>query len=264
MNRALRCRNEVVDEKLAEKTRYDGRADSVREAVQAGAVSGVSSVPLYLRGPYLAYEIAVGQVAKPGVAVLEIGSGSGEFTDVALRTGAQVIATDISERCLSVIPVRYPHAVDRLSVCQADMEALPFPDGVFDLVISAGSLSYGDNDTVIREIHRVLSSGGAFICVDSLNHNPIYKLNRFLHRLRGERTASTLRRMPTIGLTEKYARCFGSISVRYFGSASWMMPFISRLLSVDTATKLSDRIDRLVGVKRSAFKFVMVATKIGD
>jgi ubiquinone/menaquinone biosynthesis C-methylase UbiE len=253
-----------VDDKLAEKARYDGRAELLREAAETGAVAGALSVPLYLRGPYLAYEYAVGRVAKSGVSVLEIGSGSGEFTGAALRSGANVIATDISERCLSVIPVRYPHAGGRLSVVQADMEDLPFPDRVFDVVISAGSLSYGDNDTVIKEIHRVLSPGGVFVCVDSLNHNPIYKLNRFLHRLRGERTANTLRRMPTIELIERYRRRFGGIEIRYFGAASWIMPVISMLSDGHAAARLSDCIDRWVGVKRSAFKFVMIVTKNGD
>jgi ubiquinone/menaquinone biosynthesis C-methylase UbiE len=253
-----------LDEKSIEKARYDDRADSLLKAAAAGASSGASSVPSYLRDPYLAYEEAVGRAVGPGVSVLEIGSGSGEFTGAALRAGAEVLATDISEKCLSVIPVRYPDAEGRLSVRQADMEALPFADGSFDVVMSAGSLSYGDNNIVMKEIHRVLRPRGRFICVDSLDHNPIYRMNRSIHRIRGQRTASTLRRMPRIGLLEEYGRVFGSVEVRYFGAVSWMMPTVASLFGADTASGMSRWMDRWVGVRRSAFKFVMVATKTGD
>jgi hypothetical protein len=36
-----------------------------------------------------------------------------------------------------------------------------------------------------------LKNKGAFIAIDSLNNNPIYRLNRYLHYLKGERSLST-------------------------------------------------------------------------
>jgi ubiquinone/menaquinone biosynthesis C-methylase UbiE len=63
------------------------------------------------------------------------------------------------------------------------MEKLPFAGQSFDIIVSAGSLSYGDNDKVLDEIYRVLKNKGVFIAIDSLNNNPIYRLNRCLHYL---------------------------------------------------------------------------------
>ena len=68
------------------------------------------------------------------------------------------------------------------------MELLPFDNEIFDIVACAGGLSYGDNKLVLNEIYRVLKPKGMFICIDSLNENPIYKFNRYLHYLRGNRT----------------------------------------------------------------------------
>ena len=37
----------------------------------------------------------------------------------------------------------------------------------------------------MNEIYRVLKQGGILIIVDSLNHNPVYKFNRWIHYLYG-------------------------------------------------------------------------------
>jgi len=254
----------MIDDKLAERARYDRRAARLRSELASGTrAAGAASVASYLRAPYTFYEASIRERVGAGKSVLEIGSGTGEFTAAALVAGAAVTATDISQRSLEALSVRFAGLGARLTTRSADMEALPFCEGTFDAVISAGSLSYGDNHTVAEEIHRVTKPGGCFICVDSLNHNPLYKINRYVHHLRGERTASTLRRMPTIELIEAYSKRFGSIEVRYFGSASWFMPVASKVIGDDATATLSDRIDRWIGVRRSAFKFVMIATKMG-
>jgi ubiquinone/menaquinone biosynthesis C-methylase UbiE len=254
----------MIDDKLAEQARYDRRAARLQSQLASGArAAGAASVASYLRAPYTFYEASIRERVGDGTSVLEIGSGTGEFTAAALAAGAAVTATDISERSLEALSVRFAGVGARLTPLRADMESLPFGQGTFDVVISAGSLSYGDNHTVVEEIHRVTKPGGRFICVDSLNHNPLYKINRYVHHLRGERTASTLRRMPTIELIEAYGKRFGSIEVRYFGSASWFTPVASKVIGDDATAALSDRIDRWIGVRRSAFKFVMIATKMG-
>ena len=56
------------------------------------------------------------------------------------------------------------------------MENLPFKNESFDIVICSGSLSYGDHKIVRNEIFRVLKNNSFFICIDSLDHNLIYKL----------------------------------------------------------------------------------------
>ena len=104
------------------------------------------------------------------------------------------------------------------------MEQLPFNDESFDIVCIAGSLSYGDNIKVMKEIHRILVSGGSFIALDSLDNNPIYKLNRYLHYILGNRSKSTLKRMPTLDLISHYALRFSNLEVSYFGSITWLFP----------------------------------------
>jgi ubiquinone/menaquinone biosynthesis C-methylase UbiE len=147
----------------------------------------------------------------------------------------------------------------RLVTRVADMESLPFPSGTFDVVTCAGSLSYGDPKLVDAEILRVLRPGGSFVCVDSLNHNPVYRLNRWLNYKRGQRSLSTLMWMPDSRRIDAIGRHFTTVKVSYFGSITWAMPLLRRVLGVGRATGLSETFDKLINVRRSAFKFVLVA-----
>jgi ubiquinone/menaquinone biosynthesis C-methylase UbiE len=144
------------------------------------------------------FVVSLSLYSHKGSFVLEIGAGMGENTKFLLATEAKVCATDISEHSLSVIEKRFNN--DKLTTKVADMEKLPFAGQSFDIIVSAGSLSYGDNDKVLDEIYRVLKNKGAFIAIDSLNNNPIYRLNRYLHYLKGERSLSTIARMPDLKL----------------------------------------------------------------
>lgn len=252
----------IEQDKLIERERYEARAQSQ----MAGGAAMVVEVPLgsqmmvsYLRTPYIFYEQKIAELIRPSHRVLELGAGAGLHTRALLQTGAQVIASDISPNSLSLLKQRFQNTPGNLKTEVADMESLPFEASSFDVIASAGSLSYGEPHVVDAEIRRVLRPGGMLICVDSLNHNPVYRTNRWLHYLRGNRSRSTLKRMPDLARIKALGDGFSNVSVHYFGALSFAMPVLARLLGENTAQAASDRIDQLIGVRRSAFKFVLVA-----
>ena len=106
-----------------------------------------------------------------------------------------------------------------------------------------------------------MKKNGIIIIVDSLNHHPIYRLNRLIHYYRDERSLSTLKRMPTVSLIKTYHNKFGKSDVTYFGSISWLTPLLSRIIRDTKVAKFSDFIDRLFRIRKSAFKFLMIAHK---
>ncbi len=238
-----------------ERRRYDLRAQTRSYA----GLTGAHSVRLSLRAPYEQYESWVAQRVSPGQRVLEIGAGTGEFSGVVISREVDLVATDISEWSLRLLARR--HDSRFLTTCTANMEQLPFASASFDLVISAGTLSYGDPSTVLSELLRVLRPGGHFICVDSLDHNPVYRLNRLVHVWRGNRTVSTIQRMPTLSSIERYLASFGTGEIRFFGSAAWLAPAVAWLFGEAASRQFQDKLDNWVKVRRSAFKFVMLATK---
>jgi len=245
----------MVD-KNKERERYN---ESAKIALDRNDFFGVNNLTLPLKVPYIFYQSVITEHANSDSFVLEIGAGMGENTGLILATGARVCAIDISKDSLRVLKKRFN--VDKLTTKVADMERLPFEDNSFDMVVNAGSLSYGDNNTVLNEIYRALKPGGVFIAIDSLDHNPIYRLNRYVHYLRGHRGLSTLQRMPTLKLLKKYQLKFGKIEIKFFGSISYLVPLMNRIFGERMSAKISDRIDRMVSVKRSAFKFVMIVEK---
>ena len=132
--------------KQIERQRYDDSAVKAIKNLQSGSIpsAGHGIVPLVLRAPYVYYEALLQQVLSRDSVVLEIGSGTGNFTETLLRSGAKVVASDISAWSLDLLKMRYSER-NNLTTLQSDMEDLPFADSMFDAVVCAGSLSYGDN-----------------------------------------------------------------------------------------------------------------------
>ncbi len=212
-----------------------------------------------LRAPYIFYQKVISSYIGKDSLVLEIGAGMGENTGFLLKSGAKVCATDISVKSLSVMESSF--SADSLTTKVVDMENLSFKDESFDIVVSAGSLSYGSHNMVLNEIYRVLKTKGVFIAVDSLNNNAIYRLNRYIHYLRGKRSLSVIKRTPDLKLLYKYDQKFEKTKVKFFGAISFLMPLMVKLFGEPMSTKISNGIDRFFFIKRSAFKFVLVAEK---
>jgi len=252
----------MTDDKTTELVRYEERARrALRESASARTQWGSGALSKTVAAPYRHFEARVRSVTRSSHHVLELGAGGGIHTETLLTTGALVTATDISPASVELLrrdlEPRFP---GRLIARVADMEALPFEAATFDVVVCAGSLSYGDGAIVDAEVRRVLRPGGTFVCVDSLDHNPIYRFNRLIQYVRGARSWNTIRRMPDLRRIEAFRPYYESVDVQYFGALTWAMPALARLLGADRAAALSDRVDRLLRVRRSAFKFVLVAS----
>jgi 2-polyprenyl-3-methyl-5-hydroxy-6-metoxy-1,4-benzoquinol methylase/uncharacterized protein YbaR (Trm112 family) len=95
--------------------------------------------------------------------VLDVGCGAGRFAEIALATGANVVALDYSsavEACKSNI--QHPN----LHIIQADIYALPFLEGAFSYVYSLGVLQHTPNvSKAFFSLPKMMTSGGK-ICVD--------------------------------------------------------------------------------------------------
>jgi len=200
--------------------------------------------------------------SQKGFKILELCCGVGECSSPILENYQDITFADISKSSLDVIKIKYSSFLTKsISFKECNMEILPFDNEIFDIVACAGGLSYGNNKLVLNEIHRVLKQNGSFICIDSFNENPIYKLNRYLHYLKGNRTKSTLKRMPDRKLLEDYKRKFGITKINYSGTLIWILYPLSKIIGYKKSKILSDFFDKNLP-KWMSFKFIMEAKKI--
>lgn len=99
-------------------------------------------------------------VLKPGVRILEIGSGTGSLLSRLRADGYDAVGVDVNARLLD--EARRWHG--DLPVQQVEGTALPFPDGSFDIVMSFDVFEHiPDSDAHLREVRRVLRNGGSYL-----------------------------------------------------------------------------------------------------
>ena len=248
-----------IEDRDIEAMRYGASAATI---IDKGAcdVGGSESIQLVLRAPYLRYEKMISSSLTKDMRVLELGAGTGRHSLILCADQIDTVCSDIAPKALEVLQLRIKSKGHSVETVATPMESTPFVNNSFDLIASAGSLSYADPETLNMEITRILKPGGSFICVDSLNHNPIYRFNRWIHwRIKKDRTRSTLIRMPTIARMRQLGEHFESWELEGFGAASWLLSPLSRIIGSTICARLSTLCDRLPGARRMAFKFVFVA-----
>lgn len=114
---------------------------------------GLRRAPDYLA----AFNLALDELDRPPTRVLDLGSGTGEPTVALARRwpSAEVTGVDMSPGMVEEATRRLPadlHGRVRYEV--ADASALPFPDGLFDLVTLVNMIPFFD------ELARVVAGSG--------------------------------------------------------------------------------------------------------
>jgi SAM-dependent methyltransferase len=115
---------------------------------------------------------------SPGLRVLDAGCGNGEYLRALAGHAVQAAGCDLSMGML--------RSAGHRSLLNADIAALPFQDGTFDVVLAAHMLYHvPDRHVAVRELRRVLAPGG--VCIAVTNGR------RHLHSLRSlvERSVRT-------------------------------------------------------------------------
>jgi ubiquinone/menaquinone biosynthesis C-methylase UbiE len=104
---------------------------------------------------------------QPGERILDVGCGTGIFTQDVVSRGAEVVGIDLSIPMLTRAFAR-SGAAGFLGLC-ADMCALPFADNCFDKVYSMTAIEFvTDAAAVVSELDRVTRTGGCIV-VTTLN-----------------------------------------------------------------------------------------------
>jgi len=124
-----------------------------------------------LRAARRADLIISGAALGPGKRALEIGCGTGLFTEMFARSGAQIIAVDISSELLEKARAR------RLPESQVRFLAMPFEEcdveGPFDAVVGSSVLHHLDIQPALAKILTLLKPGGVLFFAEPNMLNPM-------------------------------------------------------------------------------------------
>lgn len=107
---------------------------------------------------------------RPGMTVLELGCGTGYFTRELARSGAEVIAIDVSPELLNIARSNCSAPNVRYEIQNA--YDLSYNDSVFDSVIGSSVLHHLEIEDAVREIYRVLKPNGTIFFTEPNMLNP--------------------------------------------------------------------------------------------
>jgi SAM-dependent methyltransferase len=108
------------------------------------------------------YEYVLGLLNLNGTKLLDIGCGSGLFSDLAYSKGAQVTGIDASEKLIEKAKERN----STITFILGEMEELPFGSKSFDTVCGFNSFQYASNvKNALIEAKRVLKDKGKLVAM---------------------------------------------------------------------------------------------------
>jgi ubiquinone/menaquinone biosynthesis C-methylase UbiE len=110
-----------------------------------------------------------------GSRVVDLGCGSGVFTDVLQRRGYRCSGVDLSPKLIEIARAKFRD----VEFVEGDVEQLPFADASFDGVLLSGLVHHlPDPSRCAAEVFRILRPGGTFVAFDPNRMNPFMYLYR--------------------------------------------------------------------------------------
>jgi len=112
----------------------------------------------------------------PGKKALEIGCGTGIFTALIARSGAEIEAVDLSPELAEKARAQNPAPNVKYTVM--NVEKLEFPDNSFDCIYGSSVLHHLNLPKALPEMLRVLKPGGTFVFTEPNMLNPQIMLQK--------------------------------------------------------------------------------------
>ncbi len=118
---------------------------------------------------------------------VDLGIGDGLLTLMLAEVAERVTAVDISPEMLGQLASRARAAgLSNIDPVEGELEALPLPDGGFDVAILSQALHHAEQPLrALTEAFRVLAPGGRLLVIELLAHGEEWVREKLQHRQLG-------------------------------------------------------------------------------
>ncbi len=101
---------------------------------------------------------------KPGMRILEIGSGTGLYITKFAKQGIKMVGIDISEHMTAIAQQKIDHLELDAEVHVMDANHIDFPENYFDAAFSMGVFDFIEQpENVYQSISKVVKPGGKIV-----------------------------------------------------------------------------------------------------
>ncbi|HHW38334.1 MAG TPA: class I SAM-dependent methyltransferase [Bacillales bacterium] len=129
-------------------------------------------------GLNLTKEIFYSEKISRASRILDVGCGTGQTAAyLAAHYGAKVTAMDINPIMIEKAKSRMMQYQLPVEVIRGSIEDFPLKDGTFDFILSESVLSFVNKPRALKEIFRLLKSGGRFIANELTTNNKLLSSN---------------------------------------------------------------------------------------
>jgi ubiquinone/menaquinone biosynthesis C-methylase UbiE len=118
----------------------------------------------------------LGSHLRRGMNVLELGCGTGLFTFELARSGAEIVAIDVSPELLEIAKAERSASNVRYEIQNA--YAMTYPGATFNSVVGSSILHHLEIEAALREIYRVLKPDGSIYFTEPNMLNPQIALQK--------------------------------------------------------------------------------------
>ena len=168
-----------------------------------------------------------------GTRLLDVGCGTGHWSDFFSTKGFVVTGVDVAPEMIAVARRK---AIPNAPFAVADAHSLPFGEGEFDVVAAMATLEFlRDPDTVVREMARCTRSPGGLLLVGGLN--ALAPIN--IRRQAAEELPYTCARFFTAREVSELLNPYGNVRVA-------VSAFAPRFSAVWRLASLTDFVGRLL------------------
>lgn len=157
-------------------------------------------------------------------AVLELGCGTGHFSETIAGKAKHLTATDRSSEMIELAERRL-EPLKNVTIRREDCYHTSFPEGFFDGVFLGNVIHIlGQPIDVLNESHRVLKHGGSIVLVDSTSYGMKFR----------SKCTMIIRYLKKFGLPPKESRVVSPDDVARLLEASGLLVEEARLIEKET------------------------------